>query len=108
MGNMVGVKFFVVVGCADKEKSSSSDNRAAIIFRASVAQSCGSERRIVAKGNFPEIFASVEVDGIQSSPRRGDCGTAVRVEKTVVAGNAIFLGRWQQSAGGQVLALAVG
>ena len=55
-----------------------------------------SQRRKLAKINFPGVFAGVEIDRVERAPRRRDRGIAIGIEKPSIAGEAIFHvgGRW--------------
>src|SRR5579859_3285213 len=102
------MEFFVVVRGADKEKSTAGDDGAAVVFRASVMQSGRSKFRVFAEGNFPEIFAGIEIDGVESAPGRSDGGIAIGIEKTVVAGEVIFHGEKWRTAAFQFLTFSAG
>src|SRR5882724_2990332 len=95
--NIVGAELLVVVGCADEEKTASCDDRPAVIFRTGVAHSRRGQFRILAERNFPEVFAGVQIDGVQRSPWRKNCGITVWIKKAIVAGEVIFHCGWRRT-----------
>src|SRR5258708_24239663 len=102
---MVGVEFLVVIGGADKKKSATGREGAAIIFGSGVMQASRSEFGILTKRNFPEIFAGIEVDGVQCAPWSSHRGITIGIEKAVVAGEVIFHGRRRGSLAGNFFTL---
>ena len=107
-GLIEGAELFVVVGGTDKEKAACGDDGAAVVFAARVGHAFGSEFGIFAEIYFPGVFAGVEVDGVERSPRRSDGGVAVGIEKSTIAGKAIFRSGRRRGGTGCLFALRAG
>src|SRR5712664_864402 len=105
-GFIEGAELLVEVGCSDEQQSACANNGTAVIFRAGVLLAFCRKLRVFAERNLPDIFAGVQIDSVQSAPRRSYGGIAFRVEKFVVAGEAIGHGRGRRCGACQLFAFA--
>src|SRR5581483_1145946 len=80
-GLIEGPKLTIVVRCSDENQSSRGDNRASIALAACVLHALLRQLRIFAERDLPHIFAGVQVNGIESTPRRRDRRVAIGVQK---------------------------
>src|SRR5260370_27270520 len=93
-GFIEGAEFFVEVGRSDEQQPARSDDRTTVILRASVLLAFRHKFRVLTQRNFPDIFARVQIDGIQRAPGSSDCGITLQVNKVVVAGETVLQRRW--------------
>src|SRR6267142_1423705 len=89
-GFVKGAEFLVEICCTDKDEAPGGHDGTTIIFRAGAGEPFRRKLGIDSEWNFPDIFACVEIDGVQSSPRWSDCGIAFGVEKLFVACKLVF------------------
>src|SRR5208283_3189782 len=101
-GFVEGAEFLVVVRGPNEKQSARSDDRPAVILRTGILHALCHQFRVFAERNLPDIFAGIEVDGIQRAPRRLNCGVTVRIEKAPVTGKVILHRRQEWARGGQV------
>src|SRR5262249_61412652 len=91
----------VVVARGEEDPPPCRNDRSAVIFASGVFHACSGQFGIFAERNFPEVFAGIEVDGIESAPRRQNGGVAVGIKKAGIAGEGV-LHRRGLRAGGDV------
>src|SRR6266446_980196 len=105
-GFIEGAEPLVEVGCSDEQQSACANNGTAVIFRAGVLLAFCRKLRVFAERNLPDIFAGVQIDGVQSAPRRSNGGISFRVQEFVISGEAIFHGQWRWFGACELLTLA--
>ncbi len=84
IGLVKGAEVFVF-GCPDEEEAACGGDGAAIVFSSGGRDTLGGEFGEFAQGDRPEVFARVEIDGIEGSPRGFDGGVAIGIEEAVIA-----------------------
>ena len=89
-GLVKGAELLVEIGCPNEYQAACGHDRPAVVFRARVFLSICGKLRILAQGNLPGVFAGIEVNGVQRSPRWQDCRISLRIQELVISGKAIF------------------
>lgn len=84
IGLVKGAEVFVF-GCPDEEEAACGGDGAAIVFSSGGWDTLGREFGEFAQGDRPEVFARVQIDGIEGSPRGFDGGVAIGIEEAVIA-----------------------
>ena len=84
-----GAEHAVIHRRTDEEDAAGGDNGAAVALRASVLHTLSGKVGVLTEGNFPEVLAGLEVDGVEGSPRRRDSGVAIGVKEFAVAGEVV-------------------
>ena len=83
---------FIEVGCPDEYKATRGDDRSAVVFCARLVLPLCGEIGVLAKWNLPGIVTSIEIDRVQSTPRRQDGWISFGIQKLVISGEAILHG----------------
>src|SRR3974390_2796568 len=105
-GLIEGAELLVVVGGADEKKAAGGDDWPAIVLGAGVFHALSWEFGVFTERNLPDVFAGVQIDGVERAPRGLDGGVTIGIEKAFVAREVVLHRGGQRSDGGEFLVLA--